>query len=139
MKTWAVAVVLLAGCVGQSPEHEGTLGGVRFALRLPPSSHVVREETFPEMRYRRWESAAGLVVVVTYYEPWPDPCRGPNPQEGEGAEEVDGVRRQATFSFGHCLDGARYIRCASWHRRGHLEGDEIAAARATCASFRVLR
>ncbi len=135
----ASMLALLAGCAG---EHEGTLGGVGFALRLPAGSRVAREESFPEMQYRRWVPASGdgLVVVVELHEGRGEPCGEPNPRAGRGGETVEGSYRSTSFSYSHCIDGgARTIRCACWHTRGYLEPSEVEPARATCASFRVVQ
>lgn len=135
----AALLVLLTGCA--SP-YEGSLDDVRFSLELPAGSRVAREEAFPEMQYRRWEPASGdgFVVVVELHRRDPEPCREPNPTTGGGAEVVDGARRPTSFSASHCLgDGARHLRCACWHTRGHLEPSEVDAARAVCESLRVVR
>ncbi len=137
IRALALSLTLLAGC---GNEYEGTLGEARFTLQLPSGSRVVREETSPDLQYRRWEpeSGDGLVVEVRVYEN-ADPCRGPEASAGRAGETVAGVYRPTSFSFDHCLgDGAHHIRCACWHTRRHLRPDEVAPARETCASFRVL-
>jgi len=89
----------------------------------------------------RWEPASGdgFVVVVQLDHARREPCEGLDPSPGRGREQVDGVWRPTAFSFAHCVDeGPHHIRCAAWHTRGYLEPGEVDAARAVCASFRVL-